>query len=75
VARKKQWKDLSPGAKRAIVAGGVLEAILTTISLRDLTRRPRPEVRGPKLLWVLGCFVQPFGPVLYLLVGRRPASR
>ncbi|HVJ95982.1 MAG TPA: PLD nuclease N-terminal domain-containing protein [Acidimicrobiia bacterium] len=44
---------------------------MTTIALRDLVRRPRRQVRGPKLLWFLGCFVQPIGSPLYLLVGRR----
>jgi hypothetical protein len=73
VARKKQWSELSPGARRAIVAGGVVELVLTMICLRDLARRPGVEVRGPKLAWVLGCFVQPFGPVLYLVAGRRPS--
>ncbi|HEY4608776.1 MAG TPA: PLD nuclease N-terminal domain-containing protein [Ilumatobacteraceae bacterium] len=70
-SRKKQWNELSPTAQRAIVVGGVLEAIVTTIALRDLRRRPRGTVRGPKLLWLLGLFVQPIGAPLYLAVGRR----
>ena len=53
------------------MVGGVVELILTTLSLRDLVTRPARQVRGPKPLWALGCFVQPVGPVLYLLVGRR----
>jgi len=73
VARKKQWSELSPGARRAIVTGGVVELVLTAICIRDLARRPRREVRGPKLVWVLGCFVQSFGPLLYLFAGRRPS--
>jgi hypothetical protein len=48
-----------------------VEAVLTTIALRDLLRRPRRQVRGPKLLWGLGFVVQPFGPLAYLLAGRR----
>jgi hypothetical protein len=73
MARKKQWSELSPGARRAIVVGGLVEVVLTAICLRDLARRPRREVRGPKLAWVLGFAVQPFGPVLYLAAGRKPS--
>ncbi|HTL84278.1 MAG TPA: PLD nuclease N-terminal domain-containing protein [Acidimicrobiia bacterium] len=69
--RKKQWSELSPGQQRAIVLGGLAELILTTIALRDLRRRPRIQVRGPKALWRLSFVVQPFGPLLYLLIGRR----
>ena len=69
--RKKQWSELSPRAKGAIVAGGFAEMVVTTIALRDLIRRSSSKVRGPKLLWLLGLFVQPVGAPLYLAVGRR----
>ena len=71
MAQKKRWSELSPRVRAAIVVGGIVELILTAISLRDLVTRPARDVRGPKPVWALGCFVQPFGPVLYLLVGRR----
>ena len=74
MAQKKRWSELSPTAQRAIVIGGVLEVIVTSVALRDLARRPAGQVRGPKPLWVLGFVVQPFGPLLYLLGGRRRAS-
>jgi hypothetical protein len=48
---------------------------MTTIALGDLARRPAREVRGRKFLWVFAFFVQPVGPVLYFLVGRRNAPR
>ncbi len=54
-----------------MVAGALVELVVTGTALRDLIRRPASEVRGPKLLWFLGLFVQPFGSPLYLLVGRR----
>jgi len=69
--RKKKWSELSPQAKAAIVVGGTVEAVVTTIAVRDLARRAPALVRGPKLLWLLGVFVQPFGPLLYLGAGRR----
>jgi hypothetical protein len=73
--RKKQWSDLSPNARTAIVVGGIVELIMTTLALRDLARRPSSEVRGWKPIWVLLFFVQPFGPLLYFARGRRrPAA-
>ena len=71
--RKKQWSDFTPQQQRWIIAGAIAELIMTTIALRDLSRRPRAQVRGWKFVWALACFVQPAGPILYLLVGRRPA--
>jgi Phospholipase_D-nuclease N-terminal len=73
MAQRKQWSELSPGARTAIVLGVYAEAVVTTIALRDLLRRPADEVRGPKLLWAMGCFVQPIGSPLYLIAGRRHA--
>lgn len=68
---KKRWSELSPVEQRAIIAGGVAEAVMTSYALVDLARRPKRRVRGPKLLWVLGFVVQPFGPLAYLRWGRR----
>ncbi len=68
---RKRWSDLAFEQKVAIVVGAIVELVLTSIALRDLAKRPAREVRGPKLLWFFGCFVQPLGPVLYLRVGRR----
>jgi hypothetical protein len=68
---RKTWAELPPAARVAIVAGGVAEVIVTTLALRDLVRRPRRDVRGPKLLWMATFAVQPFGPLLYFSAGRR----
>ena len=68
---KKTWADLTQMQRRAIIAGGALEAVMTTYAVVDLARRPKSEVRGPKLLWPLAFVVQPVGPLLYLFWGRR----
>lgn len=68
---KRSWQDLSQPQQAAIVVGGAVEVVLTTIALVDLVRRPSARVRGPKLLWAAGCVVQPVGPIAYLLWGRR----
>jgi len=67
----RSWNSLTPTQQRLVVAGGVVEAILTTVALVDLVRRPAVQVRGPKWAGALGCVVQPVGPIAYLAVGRR----
>ena len=71
---KKSWSEYSPAAKAAMVVGAVAELVVTSIALRDLTRRPASAVRGPKMLWRLGLLVQPVGSPLYLLFGRRNSA-
>lgn len=71
MATKKSWSDLSPLSKVLIVIGSIAELVLTTVALSDLRKRERATVRGPKWVWSLVCLVQPVGPILYLLVGRR----
>ncbi|MFI7700652.1 PLD nuclease N-terminal domain-containing protein [Nonomuraea sp. NPDC049480] len=48
-----------------------VEVALTTAAVVDLSFRPQDDVRGRKGLWWVGSFVQPFGPIAYLLWGRR----
>jgi len=68
---KKKWDDLSDRQKTAILVAVSIELALTATALVDLARRPRELVRGPKALWVLGCFAQPVGPIAYLTIGAR----
>jgi hypothetical protein len=67
----RQWSDLSLAQQRVIIAGAAVEVALTAVALVDLARRPASQVRGPKLLWAATCFVQPVGPISYLMLGRR----
>jgi hypothetical protein len=71
MATRKRWSDFSRGQRAAIIVGSTIELVLTSVALADLARRPRAQVRGPKLLWVLICVVQPAGPIAYLALGRR----
>lgn len=74
MANKKSWSELSPRSKVLAVVATLVELVLTSVALSDLRKRERSAVRGPKWLWGLVCFVQPVGPVLYLLVGRHDAG-
>jgi hypothetical protein len=67
----RRWSDLTSSQRTAVVVLGAVEVVLTTRALVDLARRPSEQVRGPKPVWALGCFVQPVGPVAYLVFGRR----
>ena len=68
---RKHWSDFSRPQQVAIVLGATAELVLTAIAVRDLVRRPARQVRGRKLAWLVTFVVQPFGPIAYLLVGRR----
>lgn len=74
MARRRRWSELSGPQRVAIVALASVELALTATALVDLARRPADQVRGPKALWALGCFVQPVGPVAYLVAGRSTPS-
>jgi hypothetical protein len=67
---KKRWQDLSPNQRAAIVGGAAVEAVVTTVAIVDIVRRPRSTVRGPKVLWIFSFVVQPFGPIAYFAFGR-----
>ena len=66
-----EWADMPGWQQAGVVALGVVEVVLTTVAAIDLVRRPREQVRGRKALWALGLPVQPFGPIAYLVFGRR----
>jgi Phospholipase_D-nuclease N-terminal len=68
---QRTWTEL-PGWQRwtaAVLAP--IEVALTTAAAIDLARRPGAQVRGRKALWWPVLFVQPVGPVAYLVWGRR----
>lgn len=69
--QKKTWSDLTPTQRTLAVVAGAAEAALTTYALRDLGSRTDAQVRGPRMAWRAGMLVQPFGPIGYLLLGRR----
>jgi hypothetical protein len=74
MATRKRWSDLTGRQHAVVLVAASIELALTATALVDLVRRPASQVRGPKALWALGCFVQPVGPIAYLLRGRRPTD-
>jgi hypothetical protein len=74
-ANKKKWSEFTPTQQKLIIAGGAVEALLTSAALISLARRPKDAVRGPKALWAASLIIQPVGPLAYFTFGRRASSR
>ncbi|MFO7250056.1 MAG: PLDc N-terminal domain-containing protein [Actinomycetes bacterium] len=69
--RRVRWAELSR-AERGVLLGLIAaECALTSAAAVDLAFRRRRDVRGGRALWWLLIFVQPVGPIAYLLLGRR----
>lgn len=67
----RRWSDLRPGQRGALVGVAAVEVALTATAAADLVRRPSGQIRGGKARWWPLIFVQPVGPIIYLLWGRR----
>src|SRR5262245_10191170 len=69
-------RALSPRARQALIAVGVVETILKVVMLLDLRRRQASSVRGSKRLWSLSTVVASAGviPLTYFAFGRRRPS-
>lgn len=65
-----EFKNLSPGARTALLAAAGFDLAAKTASLVSLSRRPASSVRGPKWAWVLAQSVNGVGPAAYWLLGR-----
>ena len=56
---------------RLLLALAVAQAVVGTLTVRDVNRRTDDEVRGPKLLWRLWGGTNMLGAALYWLLGRK----
>jgi hypothetical protein len=74
MAQRRRWSDLSEDTRRRIVLGGTIEAVLKTVALVDLKRRPAAEIRGRKWVWAIVLIVVNSAgavPLGYFLWGRQ----
>ena len=69
--QQRQWKDLPAGRQRRLIITGLVQLTLTSLTLWDLAHRPASQIKGNKRLWTVLAFVQPVGPLAYLLFGRK----
>lgn len=69
--RRIRWAELSRAERGALLGLIAVECALTSAAVVDLAFRKGRDVRGGRALWWLLIFVQPVGPIAYLLLGRR----
>lgn len=67
--------DLNERNRRIITVAVVVHVIVATLTWRDLRRRPRELVRGPKRLWRVASSLNTTGSVAYWVLGRRRAAK
>lgn len=73
---KKNWSQLSPVARAAVVAVAVLDVGMKGWALADLVNRPQDQVKGSKTAWAIAlALVNSAGvlPAAYLGLARKPA--
>lgn len=71
VRGRKRWQDFTRTQKTGIIVQGALQLALTSWTLWDVHHRKPDQLRGNRWLWTGLAFVQPIGPIAYLLFGRR----
>ncbi|YCK39649.1 PLDc N-terminal domain-containing protein [Actinomadura sp. ATCC 39365] len=70
-----RWDEMSNRRRSSLLVLASAEFAVTAAAAVDLWCRPQADVRGRKALWWLGIFVQPVGPLAYLLWGRLRGER
>jgi len=56
---------------RLVVAVVALQAALAAVTVRDINRRPKEAVRGPKRLWRVVGSANTLGSIAYWAIGRK----
>jgi hypothetical protein len=54
-----------------VIAFTAVQAVIGTITVRDISKRQQELIRGPKLLWTLWGGSNALGSAAYWLLGRR----
>ena len=71
---RRNWKEMSPVQKGRNLFMGALELVLVTLALWDISHRPDNEINGKKRTWVMASLIQPIGPIIYFMFGRKKAA-
>ncbi|GAA3691496.1 hypothetical protein GCM10023081_31190 [Arthrobacter ginkgonis] len=70
---RKHWKDLTKAQQARVLSLGALQIALQTAAIKDITKRPAYQIKGPKAAWIAGTFINFIGPIAYFVFGRRKA--
>lgn len=68
---RKRWEDLSPAQKVGNLLMAIVELTLVSLALWDLWHRPAEAINGKKRTWALASLIQPIGPIIYFIFGRK----
>jgi len=74
MAASRQWRDLSEGNRRLLIAVAAADVTLRIAALVDIKRRPASQIRGRKWAWATAvAIVNSAGilPISYFVFGRR----
>lgn len=64
------WKKVPLVRKSAIIIIAAIQLGLMAAALIDIYRRPAIGIRGKKIWWAMGTFIDLFGPLAYFFYGR-----
>lgn len=65
--------DLEVWQLALVGALGAIQLVLLIAGLVSVLRTPAERLTAPKPVWILICFVQIVGPIIYFAMGRKPA--
>jgi hypothetical protein len=69
--RRRSWGEMSSAQKVGNIVLAVVETILTVWALLDIKNRPEEQINGKKITWVMTSLIQPVGPIIYFIFGRK----
>ncbi|MGL5247359.1 MAG: PLDc N-terminal domain-containing protein, partial [Brooklawnia sp.] len=57
-----------------IVVLGTVQLGLLLAGLITVARTPKEQLSAPRIVWILICFVQFIGPIVFFVAGRKPKT-
>jgi hypothetical protein len=72
---RRSWKEMSPVQRVTNIVFAIVELALTGWALWDIRHRREEQINGKKRTWAMASLIQPFGPVVYFIFGRKRADR
>jgi hypothetical protein len=68
---EREQQDDRRRRRAVIIAATAVQAVVGTVTVRDVLRRQPDELRGPKALWVIWGGANTLGSAVYWLFGRK----
>lgn len=68
---KKKFSELSRTAQLSIVGAAAVQLVLLGAALKDISKRDREDINGPKAAWAAASFINFLGPLSYFAFGRK----